>query len=138
MRLLFVALLLATTVAQAQERTFSTVAVILDTERTALGAYEIDLQFDDERVLLVGVEAGTDFTVPPVYDPKALQGDRIVLAAMDLHAQTARDRVHVATLHVEHPRTLELRPRALRIVAADADGRRIHATLTAPDREDDR
>lgn len=128
MRLL-IALLLLTGVAHAQDRTFSTVEVILDTEGAALGAYQIDLELGNDDVLLVGVEAGRDFDATPTYDPRALQGRRIVLAGLDVVGPQSFGHVHVATLHVEHPTTVVPRVRVARVIAADAEGRRVPAEL---------
>ena len=122
----------------AEETTFSTVDVVVDTGDATLGAYQLDLRFDDSRVRLVGVESGADLDDIPVYDPRALRGDRVVLAGVRIEEPHPRGRVHVAVLHVEHPVPLTPRLRAADVVVADHEGRRVAATLETPSREENR
>ena len=116
--------------------TFSTVDVIVDTNGAPLGAYQVDLRFDDDRVRLVGIEAGAGFDEPPAYDPRALRSGRVVLAGLRVDAPHERGRVHVAVLHVEHPVPLTPRLRAVDLRVADDEGRRVPATLDSQLREE--
>jgi len=96
-RLLFVALLALAAVGQDAPR-FRPVDVFVEADRP-LAAYQIEIECGAK---VVGVEGGAPaaFREPPRYDPAALQGGRIVLAAFTLDEEPPRGRIRVARLHM--------------------------------------
>ena len=89
-----------------------------------VGAYQVELLVTDGDAQIVGVEGGTlpGFEEAPYYDPAALAGGRIVLAAFSTAETLPADGTHrVATVHLRETgsaTTYELKL----IVAADAAG----------------
>ena len=75
---------------------FTAVDVYVESPRP-LAAWQLEIRTD---AAIVGVEGGEKaYAEPPFYDPKALQGGRIVLAAFTTGA-APRGRVRVARLHL--------------------------------------
>jgi len=81
---------------------FGTVELFVDPRGQSLAAYQVEFVADPQRVTLVGVEGGEHpaFKEPPYYDPKALAGNRVILAALSTGADLPSARTRVATLHV--------------------------------------
>jgi hypothetical protein len=81
---------------------FVNVDVFVDPHGNSLAAYQIECTADPKRVTLVGVEGGfhAAFKNPPYYDPQALAGHRIVLAALNPGSDLPKEKVRVATLHL--------------------------------------
>ena len=61
---------------------FVTCDLFVDAGTTSLGAYQLTFEMP-EGVRLVGIYGGESeaFAAPPAYDPRALQSDRVILAA---------------------------------------------------------
>jgi hypothetical protein len=77
-------------------------AIELEVGATPIAAWQVELVVRSGEATIVGVEGGTaeGFREPPYYDPKALAGGRIVLAAFDTRASLPPGRHRVATLHL--------------------------------------
>ncbi|MCB9876622.1 MAG: hypothetical protein H6835_03380 [Planctomycetes bacterium] len=109
--------------------TFATLDVLVDAGDHQLAAWQLDVTL--ATALLVGIEGGTDaaFRDAPRYDPAALQGGRVVLAALaDAQQQLPNGRVLVARLHVMAPDgAVDHTVRG--VVAASADGQRFTADV---------
>jgi hypothetical protein len=106
---------------------FETVDVFVDTTDKSLAAYQLEF-----------FEGGTHpaFVTPPYYDPKAMQENRVILAAFttDDAAALPVGRTRVATIHLQ---TLgaDLPDFQIRLqAAADAAGRTIAAEATFQER----
>jgi len=85
----------------------------LDVQQGPLAAWQADLSSQGEALQIVGVEGGDHpgFHSPPYYDPAALAGGRLVLAAFDTGEGLPAGRHRVATLHlrrVEGPERVDL------------------------------
>jgi hypothetical protein len=108
----------------APQRAFSTIEIYLDGGDQPLAAYQLTLQYAQADTRLVGIEGGSTpaFADAPHYDPRALRGGTIKLAAMQLEGPWPTHRVHVATLHVEHSATVTPRLAASQVVAATRNG----------------
>ena len=67
---------------------FTFLDVFIDSQGKPLAAYQFGLRATSGDVKLVGIEGGehTAFAKPPYYDPKALLGERIVIAAFNTGA----------------------------------------------------
>lgn len=116
---------------------FVTVGVSVDAGPSRLAAWQLDIRGEiaGGEVELVGIEGGDagPFAEPAFYDPAALAGRRVVLAAFSTAdpATLPAGRTRVARLHLrvtgggEPNLTVEV------IAAADAAGARIDATAAA-------
>jgi hypothetical protein len=100
---------------------FTAVDVYVDSPKP-LAAWQLEIRTD---ATIVGVEGGEPkaYAEPPFYDPKALQGGRIVLAAFTLEAAPPSGRIRVARLHLRERQASQ--PTAHEIVAAAPGGARV-------------
>jgi hypothetical protein len=109
---------------------FRPVAVYVDAGNAPLAAYQVDITVGDAEpaAKIVGVEGGDVdvFRAAPYYDPAALQGGRIVIAAFTTDVDPPRGRIRVATLHFFEPAGCMPAYRARLVVAVAADGAAIH------------
>ena len=103
---------------------FRPLHIELAAEDAPIGAYQVELLVADGDATIVGVEGGDlpGFDAAPFYDPAALAGGRIVLAAFSTAETLPTEGTHrVATVHLREAGpavTYELEL----IVAADATG----------------
>jgi hypothetical protein len=116
--------------AQSEIR-FRQLPIYIDSNDQPLAAYQIELVVESNDAQIVGVEGGEHpaFKNPPYYDPKALMGGRIVLAAFSTAKDLPKGRNQMLSVHVressEHPvYRLKL------IAAADAQGKPIEVKLS--------
>jgi hypothetical protein len=109
---------------------FEAVEVYLDTGDRPLAAFQFELTDPAGAARIVGVEGGAHpaFARPPYYDPAALQGGRIIIAAFSTGRSLPTGRTRIATLHmlIEAGRSPEYKINVE--VAADAEGRDIGPT----------
>jgi len=68
-----------------------------------LAAYQVELHDDAHAATIVGIEGGEHpaFTAPPFYDPAAMSGERVILAAFTTQADLPVGRTRVARVHVQ-------------------------------------
>jgi hypothetical protein len=137
MRLLWAALLalIACGNAAAEPVTFRPVDVYVDAGERPLAAYQVEVVARGATV--AGVEGGDAgaFAEPPHYDPAALQGGRIILAAFNTGTDLPRGRTRVATLHMRESGPAEYQIRLM--AAASAAGQRVEATASVEPRKGD-
>jgi hypothetical protein len=117
---------------------FRPVHVYVDPAGTPLAAYQIEIVADG-NAKIVGVEGGAHgaFAEPPYYDPAALAGERVIIAAFDTGGDLPSQRTRVATLHVREAGPIEPTYDATLQIAGGADGRPIDASLElVPDEGD--
>src|SRR5687767_14312160 len=114
---------------------FSAIDVFIDSGDAPLAAYQFELSVTAGDVTLVGVEGGEHraFTPPPYYDPKALAGRRIVIAAFDTGSDLPRGRTRVARLMVRVSGGVTPAFDTSLLVAASADAKTIPATISVSD-----
>ncbi|MGQ0627825.1 MAG: hypothetical protein ACT4PL_06965 [Phycisphaerales bacterium] len=84
---------------------FETVDIMVDSGARTLGAYQIEVKASAPKgtvALIVGIEGGEKdpFMQPPFYDPAALQGGRVILAAYTLSDKAPSGRFRVARVHM--------------------------------------
>ena len=111
---------------------FRAIDVYVDSGSVPLAAYQLEFSVANVPTQIVGIEGGSAkvFREPPFYDPKAMQGERVIIAAFSTEApeQLPSGKTRVATIHImttgETRPKFELKLRA----AADATGKRISAT----------
>ena len=82
---------------------FTTVQIFVDSGDSPLAAYQ--LIFEDMRrsVRIVGIEGGEHaaFKTPPYYDAKAMQQDRVILAAFNTGDALPTGKTRVAVVHLQ-------------------------------------
>lgn len=90
------------TTAPPQTR-FTPLAIYVDSGKTPLGAYQIELKAQPGSIKIVGVEGGEHkaFSSPPHYDPAALMNERIIIAAFSTDQDLPLNRTRVATIHLQ-------------------------------------
>jgi hypothetical protein len=118
---------------------FRTVDLFIDSKETPLGAYQLSLVGRSGEVRIVGIEGGEHpaFRKPPFYDLKAIQHERVIIAAFSTASpeDLPRGKTRVAVIHVQ---TLGDKAPDLAIelqVAADPTGKRIFPAATFEMRE---
>lgn len=111
---------------------FTWMDVYLDAGETPVAAYQLELMLTDGASTIVGIEGGEHpaFREPPHYDPRAIRSERAILAAFTTAGDLPAGRTRIATIHLAHPDGIEPTHEFLLVVAADADGRAIHAELS--------
>lgn len=113
---------------------FRAVDIYMDSGTTPLAAYQLEFSMTNVLTKIVGVEGGQHpaFREPPFYDPKAIQQERVIIAAFSTEdpGNLPVGRTRVATIHIE---TVGPEKPAYQLklqVAADSAGRKITATAT--------
>ena len=85
--------------------TFRAVDLFVDSGNQPLAAYQLSFACAAADAKIVGIEGGehTAFAEPPYYDPKAMQKNRVVLAAFNTASseQLPRGRTRIATIHIQ-------------------------------------
>jgi hypothetical protein len=112
--------------------TFAAYDVFVDSGEHALGAWQFEWLVRGGDARIVGVEGGEHraFAQAPHYDPAALQGGRIVVAAFSTNHELPRGKTRVARLHLRIGAgpapafAVELK------ACADGDGAATTATVT--------
>jgi hypothetical protein len=84
------------------EMRFRALDVFIDTGGRPLAAWQIEIRGEDGTSKIVGVEGGepAPFAGAPYYDPAALQGGRIIIAAFTTDENPPAGRIRVARLHL--------------------------------------
>ena len=111
---------------------FTTVDLFLDPQGQPVAAYQVEFVADPARVTLVGVEGGEHpaFRQPPYYDPAALSGNRVILAALNTGTDLPAARTRVATLHLRVEGEGEPTYEAKLEVAGNREGKPVAADVT--------
>lgn len=113
---------------------FEAVNVYLDTKSEPLAAYQIYVRAIKGDVKIVGIEGGEPaaFKQPPFYDPKAIQHERVVLAAFSTkqRSELPKGRIRVATIHLEVIGDVEPKFEVKLQAAATDDGTKISPKLS--------
>jgi len=95
---------------------FRAIDVYVDSGSVPLAAYQLEFSVANVPTQIVGIEGGSAkvFREPPFYDPKAMQGERVIIAAFSTEApeQLPSGKTRVATIHIMT--TGETRPKFLR------------------------
>ena len=111
---------------------FTNVDVLLDPHGSDLAAYQLELLADPARVKLVGIEGGAHpaFKEPPYYDPKALAGNRVILAALNAGTDLPKSKTRVARLHLQITGDAKPALSAKLVVAAGSNEKTIDAEVS--------
>ena len=81
---------------------FKAVDVFVDSKEHALAAYQFELHATAGDVKIVGIEGGEHaaYKQAPFYDPKAMMGDRVIVAAYSTSDDLPAGKTRVARVHV--------------------------------------
>lgn len=111
---------------------FTNVDLVVDPHGNPLAAYQLEFTADPSRVTLVGIEGGQHaaFNQPPYYDPKALSGSRVILAALNTGTDLPKDKTRVARLHLRVTGAGQPVFSAKMIVAASSNDKTIPADVS--------
>lgn len=116
---------------QARDRDpFARVEIYIDTKGLPLAAWQVELVCDTKKAKITGVE-GDDtkaYGNAPYYDPAALQGGRIILAAFTTADNPPSGRIRVATVEM-YEEGANPDYSAKLIVAGGPGGQKIDATI---------
>jgi len=112
---------------------FRAVDVYIDAREQPLAAYQVDFRVGKGAVKIVGIEGGESpaFQQPPYYDPKAIQKERVILAAFNTAkaSQLPTGKTRVATLHLQISGSK--RPEYILKLEAAANAQGDHIPVTA-------
>ena len=84
---------------------FQAVDIFIDSRQDPLAAYQLEFFVKNGNARVVGVEGGEHpaFKEAPFYDPKAIQQERVIIAAFSTSAadKLPKARTRVATIHLQ-------------------------------------
>ena len=84
---------------------FQAVAIFLDSKESPLAAYQLEFSVRSGDAKVVGVEGGEHpaFKDAPFYDPKAIQHERVIIAAFNTDSgdKLPKGKTRVATIHLQ-------------------------------------
>lgn len=118
---------------------FRAVDIFIDSRETPLAAYQLEFSIKGGNARVVGVEGGEHpaFKDAPFHDPKAIQQERVIIAAFNTSAadKLPKGRTRVATIHLqvigEQPPEYVVRLET----AATTEGRKISVEATFEERK---
>jgi hypothetical protein len=118
---------------------FRAVDIYIDSKDKALAAYQLTFSVANGGAKIVGIEGGDRpaFAEPPYYDPKAMQQERVIIAAFSTNAVNAlpTGKTRVATIHLQLNSATQPEFNLKLQAAADADGNRIKAETSVEERK---
>ena len=82
---------------------FCAVDIYVDSKASLLAAYQLEFSVTNGVAKIVGIEGGEHpaFHEPPFYDPKAMQHERVILAAFSTGNELPSGKTRVATIHLQ-------------------------------------
>jgi hypothetical protein len=114
--------------------TFRPVHIFVHSGAAPLAAYQIEFGVTNGTARIVGVEGGEHpaFAKPPYYDPRAMQQERVIIAAFSTNsaASLPTGRTRVATVHLQVGGGVEPGVHLKLTAAADSGGNSIRASAT--------
>ena len=117
---------------------FQAVDIFVDSQATVLAAYQLEFAVTNGNAKIVGIEGGEHpaFAEAPFYDPKAIQHERVILAAFSTQAadKLPIGKTRVATIHLQISGTDELKFETKLTTAASSDGNKISVTISATEK----
>jgi hypothetical protein len=118
---------------------FRTVDLYVDTKDKSLAAYQLEFTAGGANAKIVGIEGGEHpaFSEAPFYDPKAMQQERVILAAFSTKpaAGLPKGKTRVATLHLQTRGTEELELTVKLQAAAGPNGETVKAETSVQERK---
>jgi hypothetical protein len=110
---------------------FAAVDIMIDPHGKPLAAYQLDFRATHGNVLIVGIEGGEHpaFHKPPYYDPKAMQQERVIIAALSTAASLPTGKTRIATIHLQITGDTKPQYKTELTTAATTGGEAIHANI---------
>jgi hypothetical protein len=108
---------------------FEAVDVFVDSQDKSFAAYQLEFSVTNGGAKIVGIESGEHpaFREAPLYDPKAMQHERVVIAAFSTDKQLPSGKTRVATIHLQVSGDAEPKFELRLQVIADSNGKKISA-----------
>jgi hypothetical protein len=114
---------------------FTSVDILIDSRAQPLAAWQVTFAVTNAQAKIVGIEGGEHpaFKEPPYYDPKAIQHERVILAAFTTAtaSQLPQGKTRVATIHLQVTGDRAPEPAVKLQVAAGPDGQPIPSTVNS-------
>ena len=112
-----------------EEVCFAAIDVIVDSGATPLAAYQLEMRSRTPGVEIVGIERSehSAFAEPPHYDPRAMNNNRVILAAFSTAEDLPSGRSRVARVHLQ----LQGPERLVFETRLDVSATRDHETISA-------
>jgi hypothetical protein len=127
--------LLAQQPAEESRIRFRAVDIYVDSANAPLAAYQLEFSVTNGIAKIVGIEGGAHqaFHEPPFYDPKAMQQERVIIAAFstDKPEKLPKGKTRVATIHLQTVGTEQPAFQLKLEAAANSDGNKIPVTASA-------
>jgi hypothetical protein len=125
--------------AKAEAIRFRTVEIFVESGDKPLAAYQLEFKANGGNAKIVGVEGGEPaaFKEAPFYDPKAMQQERVIIAAFSTATadKLPKGKTRVATIHLqitgEQPPRYEVQVKT----AATVDGKEISVHANAEEKQ---
>ena len=118
---------------------FCAVDIYVDSGSTPLAAYQVEFAATNGAARIVGIEGGEHpaFRQPPVYDPKALQRERVIMASFSTAAaaELPTGKTRVATIHYQTTDTQPPRFQLKLQTAGDAQGNKMSVQASFEERK---
>jgi hypothetical protein len=118
---------------------FRVVDIYVDSKEQSLAAYQLEFSITNNAAKIAGIEGGEHpaFAEPPFYDPKAMQHERVLLAAFSTNAiaHLPKGKTRVATIHLQTKSPAAIEFNVKLSVAADANGNKIPAKASVQERK---
>ena len=118
---------------------FQAVDIFIDSKQHALAAYQLEFSVKSGKARIVGVEGGEHpaFKEAPFYDPKAIQHERVIIAAFNtLTADNLPEgKTRVATIHLQITGELQPEYNLTLETAAAVNGKTIPVEATFEERK---
>jgi hypothetical protein len=132
-RLICIFLLIASRLCAGQVN-FTAFDIFIDSHGVPLAAYQLEFSGPADKVRITGIEGGEHeaFNVPPSYDPKAMQHERVIIAAFNAAPETQlpTGKTRVATIHLQFTGTEPPKFSLKLHTASDSEGNVISTTAT--------
>ena len=116
---------------------FCAVDIYIDSKGAPLAAYQLEFAATNGQARIIGIEGGEHpvFRQPPFYDPKAIQHERVIVAALSTEPaeQLPHGKTRVLTVHLQCDQNARF---ALNVqVAANAEGKPASVEATFEERK---
>jgi hypothetical protein len=124
--------------APTEGKRFMAVDIFIDPATRPLAAYQLEFTATGGEAKIVGIEGGNHaaFNQAPYYDPRAIQQERVVIAAFSTAkpGDLPSGRIRVATIHLQAGGSAPPELAAKLVTAATSKGRKISAVVLATER----
>ena len=116
---------------QEDQIRFTAIDVYADAGEKELAAYQVEILCDASQSKIVGVEGGETkhYSEAPYYDPAALRGGRIIIAAFTTEEKPPAGRTRVARVHIQETGSGQPSYTARLMTAASPGGARVDAKI---------